>query len=142
MQYGKTRHRAFTLIETIAAIVVLSIGVPPILYAVREAHVARVNPALVAKARWLAVERMEDVIADRYAPARGYDWVVAARYQAESPVTGFGQFTRTVAVLETGPDLATPGSGYKLVTISVSWSDARGVTQSFDVTSVLTEYDL
>ena len=41
----------FTLIETIAAVVMLSIAVPPMMWAINEAHMQRVNPVLVSRAR-------------------------------------------------------------------------------------------
>ncbi len=68
----RTRRAGFTLIETIAAIVILAVAVPPMLWAVTESQRQRINPMMVSKARWLAVEKMEDIIADRHSTtARG-----------------------------------------------------------------------
>ena len=63
---ASARRRGFTLIETIAAIVILAIALPPMLFAIRDAHVQRVNPVLVSQARWLATEKLEDILADRH----------------------------------------------------------------------------
>jgi len=134
-------RQAFTLMETIAALVIMAIAVPPMLYAVRQAHAQRVNPVLASKARWLATEKLEDVIADRHSAARGYDYLVAGNYAAEGPVAGFAGFSRTVAFSETLADLVTPGDGYKRVTVSVSWTDSGGVARSLAIATIVTEYD-
>ena len=135
------RKRAgFTLIETIAAIVVLSIGIPPILYAVRQAHVNRVNPVLASKARWLAVEKLEEIIADRHAPGRGYDYLDVSNYASEVPVTDFEQFYRSVSFKETEADLTTAGTGTMTVTVEVSWIDLTSNKRQLTVSTVLTEY--
>ena len=57
--------------ETVSAIVILSVAVPPMLWAVTQAQRQRMNPVLASKARWLAVEKLEDIVADRHAPPRG-----------------------------------------------------------------------
>ena len=48
------RSRGFTMIEAIAAMVVLAIAVPPMLWSLREAQVQRANATLASQARWLA----------------------------------------------------------------------------------------
>jgi prepilin-type N-terminal cleavage/methylation domain-containing protein len=131
----------FTLMETIAAIVIMAVAVPPMLYTVRQAHAQRINPVLASKARWLATERLEDVIADRHSATRGYDYLITANYADETPVAGFAAFTRTVAFTETLADLSTPGDGYKRVTVSVSWTDSGGTARSLSIATVVTEYD-
>ena len=50
------RRGGFSLIETVAAIVVLAISMPPMLWSIGEAQSLRVNPILSSRARWLAVE--------------------------------------------------------------------------------------
>ncbi|TVQ54206.1 MAG: prepilin-type N-terminal cleavage/methylation domain-containing protein [Phycisphaerales bacterium] len=135
----KSSH-GFTLIETIIAIVILAIAVPPLLLAVQSAHQDRVTPVQMSTARWLAVEKMEDVIADRNSAARGYDWVETSRYPEQASVPGFAGYGRTVEINETGPDLTSPGTGYKVVTVRVSWSDINGTPREYALTTVLAEY--
>jgi prepilin-type N-terminal cleavage/methylation domain-containing protein len=132
--------RAFTLIETIVAVVVIGVATPAMLWAVREAHIDRANPVLASRARWLAVERLEEVIADRHSPLRGYDWLVAANYRDEREVDGFPGYARRVRLRETGADLATAGAGYMAVTVEVEWLDAGRVRRTLSVSTVLTEY--
>lgn len=135
------RRRGFTLIEAIAAMVILSIGVPPILWAVRDAQVRRAGPILASRARFLATEKLEEVIADRHSTTRGYAWVNSSRYPPESPVPGFPGFTRSVAVAETAADLVSAGAGYKKITVTVSWTNPWTGAQSMAVSTVVTDYD-
>ena len=133
-------HRGFTLIEAVAVIVVLSIAFPPMLWAIRRAHEARVLPARLATARWLAAEKLEDIIADRHSLTRGYTWLTAAHYPAEASITGFPGFTRSVALAETGPDLVTSGTGYMRATVTVGFTDTGGVARTFELANVVTRY--
>ncbi len=141
-----TPRAGFTLIETIAAIIILAVAVPPMLWAVTESQRMRMNPLMASKARWLAVERIEDVIADRHSKtAKGYNWVVNTNdYVVENPgdITGYPGFKREVGLTETGADLGAPlvGGGYLTVTVTVEWVDAKGDTKTLDISTVLTDY--
>ncbi len=142
----------FTLIETIVAIVILAVAVPPMLWAVTESQRMRMNPMMASKARWLAVEKLEDIIADRHSsdqppiPILGYDWVAAGGdYVVENPgdITGYPGFSRSVTLLETKADLSTtapPPLGYLTVTVTVGWVDAKGNNMTLDILTVLTDY--
>ncbi|HRP62248.1 MAG TPA: type II secretion system protein [Phycisphaerales bacterium] len=132
-------RRGFTLIETIAAIVILAVAIPPMVWAVTEAHAQRVGPVKVSTARWLAAEKLEEVIADRHSPSRGYSYLVSGNYSNEATVSGFTGFSRSVNIVETGPDLTSPGTGYKRVTVTVQFSTRTGA-QSFVLATVLTEF--
>ncbi|MDY7107213.1 MAG: prepilin-type N-terminal cleavage/methylation domain-containing protein [Planctomycetota bacterium] len=134
------RGNGFTLIETIAAIVILAVALPPMLFAIRDAHVQRVNPVLASQARWLATEKLEDVLADRHSDTRGWDHLTAGNYPAEPTVSGFPAFSRTVSLTETGPDLVTAGEGYMTVTVAVSWEDATSTARTLSISTVVTEY--
>ncbi len=141
-----TRPRpGFTLIETIAAITILAVAIPPMLWAVQEAQIQRANPMLASKARWLATEKLEDIIADRHSTgARGWGYLVpASPYAAENKgdITGYEQFSRTVTIsAETMADLVTAGVGYITVTVTVGWDNATGDAMSLGISTVLTEY--
>lgn len=134
------RRRGFTLIEAVLSIVILAVAVPPVLWAVRHAHADRIDPVQTCRAYWLAVEKLEDVIADRHSATRGYGHLIAANYPAEPSVAGFSGFAREVTLSETEADLSTPGSGYMTATITVSWHDSRGVPRTLAVATVLTDY--
>jgi prepilin-type N-terminal cleavage/methylation domain-containing protein len=143
---AKARSSGFTLIETVAAIVILAVAVPPMLWAVAQAQNKRANPMLASKARWMAVEKLEDIIADRHSDSgnRGWDYLIAANYSDENPgdITGYPQFGRTVTFLETQADLATPDAsgGYMNVTVTVTWTSSEGKSMSLSISTVLTEY--
>jgi Tfp pilus assembly protein PilV len=133
-------RRGLTLIEAIMSLVVISITVPTTLVLIRDSQVRRASPILASRARWLAGEKLEDVIADRHSTTRGWSYLAAGNYPAESPVSGFAAFSRSVAIAETAADLVTAGTGYKTITVTVTWIDPRSGSKSLTLASVLTDY--
>lgn len=140
MRNARTINPGFTLIEAILAIVVLAVALPPMLWSIQESQTARVAPVLTSRARWLATEKLEDIIADRHSSTRGYAYVVDANYPPENPVSGAAGFSRSVAISETGPAFTAGGTGYKLVTVTVAWTDARQQSRSLALSAVVTDY--
>jgi prepilin-type N-terminal cleavage/methylation domain-containing protein len=142
---ARSRRSGFTLIETIAAVVILAVALPPMLWAVTQAHHQRANPMLASKARWVAVEKLEDIIADRHSQSgnRGWDWLDEANYPAENPgdIAGYPQFGRSISFTETQADLSTVDAdgGYMSVTVTVTWTSAEGDPQALTISTVLTE---
>ncbi len=134
-----TRARAFTLVEAIVAVVVLAVAIPPMMVSVRDSAVRRVDPLQASRARWLAAERLEDVIADRHAAARGWSYVVSSNYATENSIAGFPGFSRSVSIRETGPALTGSGTGYKIVNVVVSWKGPGG-NRTLALAGVLTDY--
>ncbi len=130
--------------ETVSAIVILSVAVPPMLWAVTQAQRQRMNPIMASKARWLAVEKLEDIVADRHATPRGYTWLNAGNYPEENPgdITGYPGFGRKVIfAAETDATLITAGLGYQKVTVEVRWTNSDGDTAKLSILTVLTDYD-
>ncbi|HPF39903.1 MAG TPA: hypothetical protein P5081_02010 [Phycisphaerae bacterium] len=121
------RRRSATIIETVAAIVILSIALPGLISAFAEASHQSIRPYQQSIASMLAVERMEEIIARRCRGTDGYDAVTTANFPAESPVSGFPAFSRTVSVSYVDSALNAAGSdqGYKLVTVKVSGAGAE-----------------
>ncbi len=134
-----TQRRAFTLIEAITAILVLGVAMPAMLTALATAHRSRVTPIKTSQARWFAMERLEDVIADRASPARGWSYLVPGNYPAETTLPNAPGFERSTAISETGPDLVTPGEGYMKVAVTVSWVHELDTPLAVTLTTVLTE---
>lgn len=133
--------RGFSLIEAITAIVVLSVAIPGMMWGIRDAQMRRVDPIQTSKARWLAAEKLEDVIADRHSGSRGFGYLVDANYPAESAVSGYAGFARSVAIAESGANLiAGSGTGYKRITISVTFKDGRNTARTLALSTVLTDY--
>ena len=132
-------RRAFSLIEAISALVVLSIAMPAMLWSIRDSVRRRADPILLSRARWLAAEKLEDCIADGHSPTRGYAYLVVGNYPSEAPVTGFTGMNRSVAISETAPKFIA-GTGWKTVTVTVTYTDGQGVSRSLAVATVLTSY--
>ncbi len=137
----RCRRRAFTLPEAIGALVILAITVPAVFGAARESAGRRINPMLQTRASWLAVERLEDVIADRFSPMRGYEYLDPGNYPDESPVVDAPAFSRTVDLQECGMDLAPGGEGCMIVGVTVSWTDSTGQPQDVTIRTVLTHFE-
>ena len=137
---NRARQRGFTLIEAIAAIVIVAVALPPMMWSIREAHAERANPVLASRARWLAVSKLEDVIADRNSTTRGYAYLLAGNYSAEPTIVGYPGFSRSITLNETLSDLSTSGDGYMNVLVSISWIDAQGTSRTLDISTVLAEY--
>ncbi|MCA9300282.1 MAG: hypothetical protein KDA28_14520, partial [Phycisphaerales bacterium] len=121
------------------AIVILSVATPAMLAALASAHRDRVSPVMASQARWLAMEKLEDILADRSSPARGWDFVDGANYAAEASIPGFAGYTREVAIAETTADLVTAGTGYKTVVVTVRWTHLDGEQHQVALATVVTE---
>jgi Tfp pilus assembly protein PilV len=132
-------RRAFSLIEAIAAIVVMSVALPALLWALAESKRSVISPALQTQARWLAAEKLDDILADRCSASRGYAYLAAANYPAESPVQGFPGFSRSVTFTACGPNLQPGGSGCMLVEVTVGYTDARGKARTVRLNTLATE---
>jgi len=117
--------RSATIIEIVAAIVILGVAMPTLLTAFADAAVQSIGPYQRGIASMLAIERMEEIVARRYRGTDGYDAVTTANFPDESPVNGFPAFDRSVIVTFTDASLAPVGSdqGYKLVRVNVQGGD-------------------
>ena len=132
-------RRGFSLIEAITALVILGLAMPAMLWAIRDSTRRRADPILFSRARWLAAERLEDIIADAHSPSRGYSYVIAGNYSAETPVSGFTGINRSVAISETAPKFLA-GTGWKTCTVTVTYTDGQGVSRSVQLATVVTSY--
>src|SRR5262245_50128613 len=100
----------FTIIEAVVAVVLIGVALPPMLWALRQEHKNRVRPVMASEAGWLAIEKLEDIIADRHSTTRGYTYLAPANYPTENPVAGMTGFSRSVTFTETGADLVSAGT--------------------------------
>lgn len=134
-------RRGFTLIEAIVAIVIVATALPASLIFIMDAQTRRAGPILAGRARWLAGEKLEDVIADRHSATRGWSYVASNNYPSEATIAGFPGFSRSVGIVETGASLVGGGTGYRTVTVTVSWTDpVRGATW-LSMATVLTDFE-
>lgn len=134
------RPQAFSLIEAVIAIVILSVAIPSMFWAVRDAAERRVEPVMLARARWLAAEKLEDIVADRHSSLRGYAYVANSSYPTEETLDGFPGFSREVEVIERAANLVSAGTGYKVATVRVRYPVARGETRTLELAAVVADY--
>jgi type II secretory pathway pseudopilin PulG len=134
------RRHGFTVLEAVAAVVVLGLAIPPMLWGVRQAHAHRAGQILASRARWLASERLEEALADRHSALRGYSYITASNYPLESNIPGFPGFTRAMSIQETAADLVSPGSGFKRISCTVSYADASRTARTVILSTVVTNY--
>jgi Tfp pilus assembly protein PilV len=110
--------RGFSLVELIAIIVLLAVGLVSLLQVFGTAtHTISYNVDGQLGAQ-LAQERVEQVLADRRNPARGYSYMAAANYPAEPAIPGFASYSRTTAFAAGGAPCA-PGGTCQTVTVTV-----------------------
>lgn len=133
-------RRAFSLIDAIAAVVIISLVVPASVVAMSDASVQRAASVRLTQARWLASEKLEDILADRASATRGYTSIASANYPSESTISSFPGFSRSVTITENGPTLSGGGTGYKTVVVRVSWVAPRSGTQTLSLSTVVTSY--
>lgn len=121
------------MIDAIAALVILSVALPPLVGSFAEGARQSIRPMQTSIASFLATERMEQIIALRHT-AGGYSLVTTDNFPDESPVSGFAAFNRTATITEVAASnlsTAESGSGLKKVTVNVTWDGgARKVSVS------------
>lgn len=114
--------------ELVLIIVVAAVVMPPLMGVFAETAHKSARPDSQQVALALAREKLEILTADRFNPARGYDYLVAGNYPAENPVGGF-LASRSVAFTDVAAaDLSTAssGSGYRKAVITVTWDGGKG----------------
>ncbi len=132
--------RAFTLVEAVMALVVMAVTLTPLLMAMTQAAESQIGPIAASRARWLATEKMEGIIADRHSSTRGWSYISTSNYTTENPISTDSDFTRSVTIAETAADLQSSGTGYKSVTVTVSWTNLRGESRTLTLATVLTSF--
>jgi len=122
----------FTLIETLITLVILSIAAIGVLSVFTTGIRISANPVVVDQAVQLAQEKMDTILGDSLNsnPGYGFAYIIPGNYGAETPVTGFAGFNRSVNIYcVTVADLTTnagaPGvggcaSGYTHVAVTVA----------------------
>lgn len=123
------RPRGFTLIETVLATVVISVGLIGIFAMIRNSLGSSVTSLQSLQAAWLARERLDRILYEK--EMQGYGFAVAANYPGPETFAGnFSPFVRATEILEVDDDdLTSPraDSGYKRVTVTVTWPPGNSV---------------
>ncbi len=135
----------FTLVETVITIVVVGIAFV-VLLSFTQSLRSSGDPVVLQQGVSLAQERLDQIVADRRdtTTPRGFSYATnPANYPAESPVTGFAGFDRSVAIAcfaatpftgagtAPAPDCPTPG--YARITVTVT----NSATGSLSVVTLL-----
>ena len=129
------RNTGFSLVEVIAVIVLLGVGVVAILSMFSSGTRtigANVDSQIATQ---LAQQRAEQILADRRNPTRGYGYVIAGNYGPETPVTGFPNYNRAVAITTPFASAACPAApvNCKQVVVTVTSAGVNVANASFMV---------
>ncbi len=154
-----SRSRAFTLLEAIATMLLLSIAVPPALMMLSRANDSRQESVAADRAAWLATGVLEHILADvaSNAPERGFDALADANAYLDTANTGLRDrilpledhyslynMTYAVAIGElVAYDGAATGDAardlYRYITVDVSWPSTRGGQHTLSVGALVTD---
>jgi prepilin-type N-terminal cleavage/methylation domain-containing protein len=118
-------QRGYTLIELVMVLMVLAVGVPPLISLGSNCVQNLRQGAYVTTATTLAQEKLEAIVGDRALVSRGWTYIAAGNYPAESPVTGFAGFSRSVTV---SADSTYNAVVYRNVSVTVTAPDNTQVT--------------
>lgn len=128
MRLWRPMRRSATIIEVAAAVTILAVALPPLVQSFADASRQAIHPTQATVAAFLAIDRMEEIVARRYRGTqngvRPYDAITAANFPAETPVAGFTGFDRRVTISEVNSALQPSGTpvGYRKVRVAVSWN--------------------
>ena len=152
-------RRAFTLIEAIIAMVVLSIAVPATLALIHDATVARAETTTSTRAAWLGSMLIEQILADVASddPQLGMDALADDEAYLNDADTGlFARLDQAIAPFENagldatgdiGPliseSLSTSGDPdqdiYRQITVTVEWNALGGGQRNAPITFLVTD---
>ena len=114
-------NSGFTLMEVLAAMLILSVGLLGMAALITGIISSNKLSNRISTATVLAQDKMEDI------RRKGYDGVgnIGGSDEDENPVTGYSKFRRVTSIKGVG----TPAvSGLKSITVTVSWdSNAHSV---------------
>jgi prepilin-type N-terminal cleavage/methylation domain-containing protein len=133
------RNRAFTIIELMLTMVIISVGMLGIMTLFENASRGALQADLNGVALGLVREKLEWVVVDKVRD--GYAWVDNSKYSTESFSGDYSVYSRTTNIYEvSSSDLATSevGSGYKRVDVTVSWG--TGPSNRLMLSTLLSSY--
>jgi Tfp pilus assembly protein PilV len=124
---ARRQEAGFTLPEVVLILVIAAIAVLPLgmLFANSSIRSSEAHNATVMAQ--LAQAKMEEIAADKNSPSRGFTYLVAGNYPAESPVPGFIGYARTVAF---APDSVYDSVTFRTVSVTVTYASVPAVTMT------------
>lgn len=149
--------RGFSLIEAIAAIVILALVAPISMVTLRDAAASRADAIQLNRASWLASAVMETVLADVSSAdnALGFDALADLNAYRTTPATGLDARLATITdhydslgfewSLDVSGLVASDGVAsadeeldiYRVVTVTVSWMGAARGTTDYQLSAVV-----
>jgi Tfp pilus assembly protein PilV len=121
------REAGFTLIEIVLIIVIAAIAILPLSMLFANTSIRSGDARNATIAAQLAQAKMEELTADKNSPARGFGYLVAGNYPAETPVTAFTGYNRSVSF---APDSTYDGVTFRTVTVTVTCTNIPNVTMT------------
>jgi type II secretory pathway pseudopilin PulG len=119
------RPAGFTLVEIVLIIVIAAVAILPLSMLFANTSIRSGDARNATIAAQLAQAKMEELTADKNSPTRGFSYLIAANYPAESPVTAFPGYSRTVAF---APDSIYDGVTFRTVGVTVVCPNIPPVT--------------
>ncbi len=111
--------QGFTLIQSIIIIAVLAIVIPPLIDLLSSNLIHSGKSEAITQAVIYGRDKMDEIIADKKSPARGYNWVVTpGQYASDVPANGF---TRVVIIDTTAK--VHNGVRYALIRVRINHND-------------------
>jgi len=132
-------RRAFTIIELVLTIVIISIGMVGIMKLFENASMGALQADLNGVAMGLVREKLEWVVMDKVRD--GYSWIDNSKYSNESFSGDYSAFSRSTNIYEVSSAdfaVAEANSGYKRVNVTVSWG--VGASNNLMVSTILSDY--
>ncbi len=115
----------FTLIEVVLIIVIAAIAVLPLSMLFANTSIRSGDARNATVAAQLAQTKMEEIAADKGCPTRGFEFLVAANYPPENPVTAFPGYRRSVSI---APDSTYDDVRFRAVSVTVACANIPPVT--------------
>jgi len=123
----------FTLIEVVLIIVIAGVAVLPLSMLFANTSIRSGDARNATVAAQLAAAKMEEITADKNSPARGFAYLVASNYTAESPVAAFPNYSRSVSI---AADSTYDSVTFRAVSVTVTCANIPAVA----VTTWFTSY--
>lgn len=127
-----TNERGFSTLEIVTTILFLGIAIPALVNLFGYSYVSGVTHEVETRSVTLCKQKLEDIMADKLSPSRGYSWVTTAGRYGTETITG--GYTRTVDVVASGRSFM--GVPYAEVTVRVT----HDLTSPVQLVVWLTQY--
>lgn len=152
-------RRAFTLVESLAVVVVLSIAIPPAVSMMIDAAKTQADSVKMTRATWFATSILENIIADVNSDDAnlGFNALDDSAAYLTAPSTGLNNrlsgviafyngygFTHSVQVgalsNAAGKVTGVPADDvFRTITVGVTWTNMNGVSRTLNIGAVVTD---